>query len=139
MYDDEEIKKVLQKKVEDEWPDDFQMQMHVLKEQLQALEDLRQGRPADISEQDFKTVRDKAAADWPDDFVMRLHVEKEQFDALRELGRAIVPEPGAQTAGTSGSQGSGIGMPILLGCGAVTLLGCAGAGGLFLLGMISSP
>ncbi|TGD80757.1 hypothetical protein [Hymenobacter wooponensis] len=68
-----------------EWPDDFHMRAHCIAEQSKALLILQQGRPSDIEEDDFVTIRKKAARDWPSDFHMRAHQEKEQFEALRRL------------------------------------------------------
>ncbi|MBA4849050.1 toll/interleukin-1 receptor domain-containing protein [Emticicia sp. BO119] len=70
-----------------EWPNDFHMQVSCIQEQQKAVSILKQGKPKDISENDFFIIRKKASEEWPDDFHMRVAVEKEQFDAIRKLKR----------------------------------------------------
>ena len=76
---------IIQMKCKREWPDDFQMQAHCMKQQRQALAELHRGNVRSVPEDIFDGIREKAAAEWPDDFQMRLHTEKQQFDAYQEL------------------------------------------------------
>ncbi len=61
------------------------MRVHCIKQQKEAVSELKKAKSTDISETEFKSIRKKAAIDWPDDFVMRLHAEKEQINSLRQL------------------------------------------------------
>lgn len=67
------------------WPDDYSMQVSCIKEQRDAVNILKKGKPEDISEDDFIMIRKKAEEDWPDDYTMRVSQETEQYDAIRKL------------------------------------------------------
>ena len=82
-YDDAEV--VIQAHCEKEWPDDFKMRLYCVNEQKEGLSALREGKPNDISEQDFGTINRKCAGDWPSDFKMRAYCHQEQYEAVREL------------------------------------------------------
>ena len=82
---DADAEAVIQQKCERDWPDDFQMRAHCMKQQRQALAELHRGNTGGVPEGIFDGIREKAAAQWPDDFQMRLHAEKQQLDAYQEL------------------------------------------------------
>ena len=84
---------VIGRKCERDWPDDYQMRAHCLRQQRQAVAELDRGNTRGAPDDVFETVRAKAAADWPDDFQMRLHTERQQLDAYQEL------HPNARPAG----------------------------------------
>jgi Arc/MetJ-type ribon-helix-helix transcriptional regulator len=76
---------VIRKSSIKEWPDDFEMQLHYVTTQREAVAQLQKGKPEDIPENEFKIIRRKAAINWPNDFEMRMHEEDTQFKALRKL------------------------------------------------------
>jgi hypothetical protein len=43
------------------------------------------GKPADISRENFATIRPDCAAEWQDNFRMRAYCERRQFDGIRTL------------------------------------------------------
>jgi hypothetical protein len=47
--------------------------------------DVNFGKPADISQELFATVRAQCVVRWRDDFDMRAYCERKQFDAIRRL------------------------------------------------------
>ena len=63
------------------------MRSHCIKQQREALDALKRGRPDDIPEEVFAGIRSKCAADWPEDYNMRLYCEKQQLDSYRDLER----------------------------------------------------
>lgn len=67
------------------WPDNPSMQVSCINEQREAVNILKKGKPADISEDDFIMIRKKVEEDWPDDYTMRVSQEIEQYDAIRKL------------------------------------------------------
>ena len=77
--------RVIRKHCEREWPNDYSMRSFCVKQQREALDVLKQGRPDDIPEEVFVGVRNKCAVEWPEDFNMRRYCEKQQFDSYREL------------------------------------------------------
>jgi hypothetical protein len=68
-----------------EWVDDFSMRSYCIKKQKAAVASLLMGKPADISPNQFVSVRQHCESEWPKDFVMRQYCEKKQFAAIREL------------------------------------------------------
>lgn len=82
-----EAERVIRRHCEREWPDDYSMQNHCVKQQREALAVLKQARPQDVPEEAFAKVRSKCAAEWPDNYAMRQHCEKQQFDSYRALER----------------------------------------------------
>lgn len=82
-YSDAE--EVIQRQCASEWPDDFNMHAHCIRQQQKTLASLKAGVPADIPVTVFAKIREKCAAEWPKDYSMRLHCEKQQMDAYREL------------------------------------------------------
>jgi hypothetical protein len=80
-----EAEEILRLHCEREWPDDFNMRAYCMKQQREAVARLREGRPSNIPEDVFASVRAKCARAWPDDYSMRIYSEQQQFDAYREL------------------------------------------------------
>jgi hypothetical protein len=77
--------KVIKKNCEKEWPDDFHMQGYCIDKQRNGVKVLQKGKPTDIPQKQFESIRKKAALEWPDDFHMRAYEEEKQFKALRKL------------------------------------------------------
>lgn len=57
------------------------------KQQREAVRTLAMGKPGDISQDEFASVRNRCAGEWLGDFQMRAYCEKQQFEAIRELKR----------------------------------------------------
>lgn len=70
---------------ESQWPDDYTMRVHCIKEQKDANIKLREPKPTDIPEDIFKRIIIKAIHEWPDDYTMQVHSRDEQINAYREL------------------------------------------------------
>jgi hypothetical protein len=71
-----------------EWPDNFTMQLHFIKDQLAALEELMKGKPSAIEEAVFERIRMHARKEWPRNYVMQLHTERDQIESVRKLNEA---------------------------------------------------
>jgi hypothetical protein len=80
------VDKIIKAKAESEYPDDFSMQVYIIKEQKDAVKAL-QNLPQDIPKNIFEKIRQSAADQYPNDFSMRLYIEKEQIEAYRELNK----------------------------------------------------
>ncbi|MCK4306422.1 MAG: toll/interleukin-1 receptor domain-containing protein [Candidatus Eisenbacteria sp.] len=80
-----EGEQTIAKHCQEEHPDDFSLQEYCQQQQLKALARLRQGRPPDISEQVFRTIRAKVTREFPNDYSLRLYVEEQQCQAWRNL------------------------------------------------------
>jgi hypothetical protein len=78
---------IIQGKCQGEWPDDFSMRAFCEKQQRAAVLTLSAGKPQDIPQDMFLTVRRKCTGEWPNDFIMRAFCEKQQFVGIRELGK----------------------------------------------------
>ena len=68
-----------------EWPDDYTMKVHCIKEQKEAASEMKNIGPNDIPANIFKNIVQKAIMEWPDNFVMMVHRRDEQIEAYREL------------------------------------------------------
>lgn len=68
-----------------EWPNDFEMQVHYIKKQKLAIESLKNHNPQNISKEEFDIIRENAKNQWPQDFEMQLDYEQKQVANLREL------------------------------------------------------
>jgi TIR domain len=78
---DEEIKQ----RAKIEWPDNFEMQVHYIKGQKEAIQDLIKLHPADIDEYQFNEIRKQGRLEWPNSFDMQLYHEKNQIESIRKL------------------------------------------------------
>lgn len=72
-------------KAKEEWPNDYQMQVHEIEKQQAAIQDLKKGKPSDLTNEEFEQIRANAMAYWPNDFQMWLHEEQKQIEGLRKL------------------------------------------------------
>ena len=79
---------VIKRHCESEWPKDFAMRAHCMKQEQKAVAELKRSAPADIPAEIFAEIRERCALEWPDQFSMRLHTERQQVAAYRELQRA---------------------------------------------------
>jgi hypothetical protein len=70
-----------------EWTDDFRMRSYCERQQKEAVQALEMGRPQDISQDEFASVRRRCAGEWPTDFRMREYCERQQHNGIRELRR----------------------------------------------------
>ncbi len=84
-YSDAE--QVIRRYCESQWSDDYTMRSYCIKQQREALDALKRGRPDDIPEEVFAGIRSKCAADWPEDYNMRLYCEEQQLNSYRDLKR----------------------------------------------------
>lgn len=76
---------IIKKRSLAEWPDDYAMQVNEIIRQKKAVENLRKGRPNDLTDEEFFKIRERAKKEWPYDFVMQENEEKRQIDSLRKL------------------------------------------------------
>ncbi len=80
-----DAQRVIREHCEREWPNDYAMRSYCVRQQREALDTLKRGRPDDIPEEVFAEIRRKCAADWPEDYNMRQYCEQQQYKAYREL------------------------------------------------------
>ena len=90
-----EIMSIIKRKATLEWPDDFEMQRHLIQQQTAAAEQmilyltkLDQDNPI------IKDCMNKALGEWPEDFEMQVHVFNGQMEAAPaffEFGHAAMP------------------------------------------------
>ncbi|WP_411768955.1 toll/interleukin-1 receptor domain-containing protein [Winogradskyella sp. A3E31] len=83
FYDN--IDSIIKRKSEEEWPDDFEMQLDYINRHKSAVEKLKNHNPIDIDEDKFKVIREKGRREWKDDYEMQLDYEKRQVESLRRL------------------------------------------------------
>ena len=76
---------VIQEHCSSEWPNDLQMENYCKEQQYEGVATLNLGIPADISEEEFSTIRTECESDWSNDFQMRAYCEEQQFDGVRDL------------------------------------------------------
>jgi hypothetical protein len=84
----DDVEQQIRRKCVGEWPTDYVMQEHCLRQQLEAVRKVQEpldipGAAASVPQQ----IRSKCATDWPQDFQMRAHCEKQQAEAYRRLHR----------------------------------------------------
>jgi hypothetical protein len=77
----------IENKCHTEWPTDFVMQAYCQKQQQEAVRNLGSGKPSDIAQADFVTIRTKFTREWPTDFVMQAYCQKQQFGAIGAVRR----------------------------------------------------
>jgi len=70
---------------EKEWPDDYSMRVHCIKEQRAAASKMNEARPDDIAVEVYKDIIQKSINEWPEDYSMQVHSKDEQIEAYREL------------------------------------------------------
>jgi len=76
---------IIREKAKREYPSDFEMQKYVMKQQMNAFQELKKSKPNDIPDNVFKQIRGKAKEDYPSDFEMQKHVEDGQIASYRNL------------------------------------------------------
>ncbi|WP_396632586.1 toll/interleukin-1 receptor domain-containing protein [Maribacter sp. R86514] len=81
----ENADKIIKRKSEEEWPDDFEMQLDYINRHTSAVQKLKDHNPIDINEDKFKVIREKGRREWEDDYEMQLDYEKRQVESLRRL------------------------------------------------------
>lgn len=69
------------------WPRNFRMQAYCEEQQFEALRDLGEGRPADISSHDYGIILNECAGKWGENFRMRDYCHNQQYEAVRKLRR----------------------------------------------------
>jgi len=70
---------------EKEWPDDYSMRVHCIKEQREAKENIENFKPSDIPEDIYNRILEKAISEWPTDYTMQVYSRNEQIEAFLEL------------------------------------------------------
>ena len=73
-----DAQRIIRELCEREWPNDYTMRSYCVKQQREALNALKRGRPDGIPEDVFEEIRSKCAADWPEDYNMRRYCEQQQ-------------------------------------------------------------
>lgn len=81
----EDADDVIKRQSEIKWKDDYEMRLHYIEAQKKAINQLRKGKPVDLTEEEFIRIRERAAREWPMDYEMRLHEEEKQIESLRKL------------------------------------------------------
>ena len=76
---------VIKKQSEIEWEDDYEMRVHYIESQKEAVNKLKKVKPDDLTEIEFNRIRERAKQKWPLDYEMRLHEEESQIESLRKL------------------------------------------------------
>lgn len=76
---------IIKKHSKIEWPNDFEMQLHYISKQKEAVENLKQHSPLDIDKHQFDIIRKQARSEWKNDYDMQLHIEQKQVESLRRL------------------------------------------------------
>jgi hypothetical protein len=76
---------IIEKHCEAAWPDDYSMRAFCIEQEERALQQLKQGRPADIPEDIFDAIRRRSAEQWTEQFSMRLFTEQEEIKSFRKL------------------------------------------------------
>jgi hypothetical protein len=77
-----EATSIIRKKAATEWPDDFEMQRHVVRGQTEAAEKMvLYTTKLDQENSVIKACLTKALSEWPEDFEMQVHVFEGQMEA----------------------------------------------------------
>ena len=82
-----DFEKVIEKHCLEEWGDNYRMRLFCVRKQKEAVQTLAEGRPRDVSDEQFASIRRNCAGEWSSDFRMRAYCERQQFQATRELNR----------------------------------------------------
>jgi hypothetical protein len=82
------IKQVIQDHCIREWNQDFRMRAYCERTQWEGVTTLKMGRPTDITQTQFDSIRRHCTGEWPRDFRMRAYCERTQFEGVRELQRS---------------------------------------------------
>ena len=77
-----ETASIIRRKASSEWPNDFEMQRHVVQRQTQAAEEMvLYQTKLDMQNPVIEACINKALDEWPDDFEMQVHVFRAQMEA----------------------------------------------------------
>ncbi len=76
---------LIKKQSEIEWPDNYEMKLDYIESQTKAVEKLKQGKPDDLTIEEFNRIRERATREWPLNYEMRVNEEETQIKALRKL------------------------------------------------------
>ena len=68
-----------------DWPDDFDMQVHVFDEQIEAAGDFFNAQFPEVPEDVLKEIRIRAFSEWPEDYSMMLHELTEQIAGWKSV------------------------------------------------------
>lgn len=85
LLDETYAEGVIEDYCKEQWPDDFSMRAYCEENEEDGLNDLKRGKPSDISNTDFDIVRDHCSETWEDNYSMWAYCEDDQFDSIREL------------------------------------------------------
>jgi len=80
---------VITRHCEREWPDDYNMRAYCVKQQREAVSNLKAAAPADIPAAVLQQIRRKCAREWPDDYSMRHYCEQQQLSAYRQMQKGL--------------------------------------------------
>lgn len=83
ISDDEN--KIIKENAKNEWPEDYEMQVHYINKQKDALKSLKSHNPTEISDTDFQLIKRKVKSEWPENYEMQFHNVKKQIAKLIEL------------------------------------------------------
>lgn len=81
----EEEKKIIKSRSKAEWPDDYSMQEHYIKEQVQALIDIKRLKNEFKNDLEKFKIIDKAIREWPDDYSMQTYIANQEIEAYKRL------------------------------------------------------
>lgn len=68
-----------------EWPEDYSMQEYHIKEQIEALNQVREFQSKYKDNIEIKGIIESAINEWPKDYTMQVYTFKEQLDAFNRL------------------------------------------------------
>jgi hypothetical protein len=81
----EKADEIIKRKSEEEWPNDFEMQLNYIERHKLAVQQLKNHNPIDIDLKTFDIIRKNGRQEWENDFEMQLDFEKRQVESLRRL------------------------------------------------------
>jgi hypothetical protein len=93
-----EATNIIRRKAAFDWPDDFEMQRHVIRGQTEAAEKMvLYTTKLDQENSVIKTCLSKALSEWPEDFEMQVHVFEGQMEAAPAFFEYVHPTMPAET------------------------------------------
>lgn len=85
----------IKKKATNDYPDDYSMQLYIIKEQLEAYKQILEYGTSNIDKEVLYRIRQKAINDYPDDYSMQIYVIKEQVESFMEITKYYNETPSA--------------------------------------------
>jgi len=76
---------VIARHCEREWPDNYNMRAYCIKQQKEAVANLKSATHPEIPIAVLQQIRRKCAREWPDDYNMRHYCEQQQLTAYRQM------------------------------------------------------